>query len=67
MAFKIRWKKGNSTFESKKTFKTRSVASKKVKFIRQLDDDLRPSQRDKSLKTYRVVNVPQPKKIRRLR
>lgn len=65
MTYRIRWKKGNSTFESQKTFRTKSVASKKVAFIRQMDDDLPKSKRDKSLKTYRVINVPKPKKITR--
>lgn len=67
MAYKLRWKKGNRMFQSGKSFSKKSVAEKKAKFIRQLDDDLPKSRRDKSLKTYRVVKVPRSKKITRRR
>lgn len=63
--YKIRWKKGNATFESKRSFKTKAPASKHVRIMKQLDDDLPVSRRDKSLKTYRVVKVPNQKKIRK--
>lgn len=65
MAYKLRWRKGNSTFQSKMTFRTKSAAQKKARFIRQLDDDLPKSKRDKSLKTYRAIKVPETKRIRR--
>jgi len=63
MVYKLRWKKGNKTFESKKTFRTKGTAEKKVSFLRQLDDDLPKSQRDKSLKSFNVVKVPITKRI----
>ncbi len=65
MVYKLRWKKGNKTFESKRTFKTKRMATNRANFIRQLDDDLPKSRRDKSLKTFRAVKVPTPKKIRK--
>jgi hypothetical protein len=65
MAYKIRWKEKGTIYESSKTWKKKSTPLKKVKFIRQMDDDLRPRDRNKSLKTYRVVKVPSTKKIRK--
>lgn len=65
MVYKIRWKKGNKTFESKITFKTKKTAQRRANFIKQIDDDLPKSKRDKSLKTYRTVKVAIPKKIRK--
>jgi len=62
MSYKIRWKKGKQFFESKRTFRKKSVADAKVRFMRQIDDDLPKSKRDKYLKTYRVVKAPLRKK-----
>lgn len=63
MVYRLRWKKGNKNLESVKTFKNKSDAEKKAKFFRQMDDDLPRASRDKSLKTYRVVKVPETKKV----
>jgi len=57
MVYRLRWKKGNKTFESAKTFRKKTTAEAKAKFIRQIDDDLPKSQRDKYLKTFRVVKI----------
>ena len=57
MVYKIRWNEGKKILESKKTFKVKKNAEKKVRFFRQMDDDLPKSKRDKSLKTYRVIKV----------
>jgi hypothetical protein len=48
---------------SSKTFRTKSTAMKKAVSLRQLDDDLPKSQREKWLKTVRVVKVPVQRKI----
>jgi hypothetical protein len=61
--YKLRWKKGNRQMISSKTFRTKSTAMKKAVSLRQLDDDLPKSQREKWLKTVRVVKVPVQRKI----
>jgi len=65
MAYKIRFNKGRKTFDSKKTYQKKITAQKEVKFIRQLDNDLPKSRRDKSLKTYRVVKSIPKRKIKK--
>ena len=65
MGYKLRWDKGNSTFESNKTFRTKAAAVNRAKFMRQMDDDLPKSKREKSLKTFRVVKAIKRKKIGR--
>lgn len=65
MAYKLKWKKRNKVFISKLTFKNKTSANRKAKFLRQLDDDLPKSRRDKALKTIRVIKIPQIKKFRR--
>jgi len=57
MGYKLRWKKGKDTLETKKTWKSKVAATKEVNFIRQMDDDLPKSSRNKMLKTYRVVST----------
>lgn len=63
MGYKLKWKKGQSQFVSKKTFQTKSSAIKKANVIRQMDDDLPKSRREKWLKTIRVIKAPKTKKI----
>lgn len=67
MAYKLTWKEGKKSFESKKSFRTKAIADKKAIFMRQMDDDLPKSQRDKWLKTIRVIRVKKKKKIIRVK
>ena len=63
MGYKLRWKKGRKSFESVKTFRSKSTAQKKAKFLRQIDDDMPKSKRERYLKTIRAVKAPTVRKI----
>jgi len=63
--YKIRFKKKGTTYDSGKTFRKKITADKIVRHFRQMDDDLPLKQRDKSLKTYRVVKVPKIKRMKK--
>lgn len=58
MVYVMKWKKKNRVYTGSKTYRSKAVAQKKAKFMRQMDDDLPKNQREKWLKTVRVIKKP---------